>query len=390
MAALSLGHLSADLSQGALPAVLVFLKPVLHLSYTRTAVVVLVATLTASVAQPLFGIWSDRRRAVWLTWFGVGLGGIGIALAGLTPNYGVLLGLVAVSGLGIGAFHPEGMRAAHAASGRKRASGMALFSTGGNLGFSLGPLIASGAIAGLGLSGGVLLVVPAMLVAAILLAERDHLASIRPHTSEVEEGTDPQLAIRDQPGAFKLLQAVVALRSVAYFGLFTFIPLWEVHRGHSKSYGNLILSAVLLAGVAGTLVAGPLADRYGRKRVLVASLLLSPGLIAAYVVSGGFVGTVCVCLAGAVVISTFSVTIVMSQEYLPSRIALASGLSVGLAMGLGGIAAVILGGIADSIDLRTALFATAAGPALGVLLAVWLPHDPHRQHTRLAAATSAP
>jgi len=385
MAALSLGHLAADLSQGALPAVLVFLKPLLHLSYTKTAAVVLVGTLTSSVAQPLFGMWSDRRGAVWLTSFGVGLGGVGIAFAGLAPNYAVLLVLVALSGLGIGAFHPEAMKAAHGASGSRLASGMALFSTGGNLGFSLGPLIATGAIAGLGLAGGVLLLVPSAVVTGILISERHHLISIRLYAPEVRRG-----AVRDQRGAFTLLLAVVALRSVAFYGLFTFIPLWEVHRGHSKSYGNALLSAVLLAGVAGTLLAGPLADRYGRKRVLLASLLLSPGLIAAYVVSQGVLGTTCVCLAGAVVISTFSVTIVMSQEYLPSRIALASGLSVGLAIGLGGIAAVILGGIADSIDLRTALFATAVGPALAVLPAVWLPRDPSRKPARVAAATSAP
>lgn len=385
MASLSLGHLAADLSQGALPAVLVFLKPLLHLSYTKTAAVVLVATLTSSVSQPLFGLWSDRRRAGWLTSFGVALGGIGIAFAAVSPSYLVLLGLVALSGIGIGAFHPEAMKEAHGASGSRRASGMALFSTGGNLGFSLGPLIATGAIAGLGLSGGVLLLVPAAAVTVVLISERHRLTATRPQASEA-----PLLPVSDRRRAFNLLLAVVALRSVAYYGLFTFIPLWEVQRGHSKSYGNAILSAVLLAGVAGTLLAGPLADRYGRKRVLLASLLLSPGLIAAYVLSKGVLGTACVCLAGAVVISTFSVTIVMSQEYLPSRIALASGLSVGLAIGLGGVAAVILGGIADSIDLRTALFATAAGPALAVLLAVWLPYERGRQQAALAAATSAP
>jgi FSR family fosmidomycin resistance protein-like MFS transporter len=384
--ALSLGHLAADLSQGALPAVLVFLKPILHLSYTRTAAVVLVATLTSSVAQPLFGIWSDRRRAVWLTSLGVALGGFGIAFAALTPNYPVLLVLVAISGTGIGAFHPEAMKAAHEASGARRASGMALFSTGGNVGFSLGPLIATGAIGSLGLSGGLLLILPAMLVAGVLVAERRHLQLIRPpHAAGAPLGRGGDLN-----GAFMLLLAVVALRSVAFYGLFTFIPLWEVHRGHSKSYGNALLSAVLLAGVAGTLLAGPLADRFGRKRVLFASLLLSPGLIATYVITGGLLGTSCVCLAGAAVISSFSVTIVMSQEYLPSRIALASGLSVGLAIGLGGIAAVILGAIADSIDLQAALFATAAGPALGALLAVWLPRDPRRHPAQLSAATSAP
>ena len=387
MGTLSLGHLAADLSQGALPAVLVFLKPVLHLSYTMTAAVVLVGTLTSSVAQPFFGIWSDRRAAVWLTGFGVALGGVGIAFASLTPGYAVLLVLVGLSGLGVGAFHPEAMKLAHGASGSRRASGMALFSTGGNLGFALGPLLATGALAWLGLDGGLLLLVPAAAVAGILMAEGGHLGSIGDAETAAEVQSGPA---SDRRRAFTLLLVVVALRSVAFYGLFTFIPLWEVQLGHSKSYGNVLLALVLLAGVAGTLTAGPLADRYGRRRVLLTSLLLSPGLIAVYVVAGGFLGTVCVCLAGAVVISTFSVTVVMSQEYMPSRIALASGLSVGLAIGLGGIAAVILGAVADTVDLQTALYVTAAGPALGALLALGLPRDPRGRETLVATAAAVP
>jgi FSR family fosmidomycin resistance protein-like MFS transporter len=385
MGVLSLGHLSADLSQGALPALLVFLKPVLDLSYTMTAAVVLVATVTSSIAQPFFGMWSDRRAALWLTWTGVAVAGIGIAVAALSPTYALLLVLAGVSGLGVGAFHPEAMKLAHAASGTRRASGMALFSTGGNVGFSLGPLLASVGIAGLGLSGGLLLLVPAGIVVAILLAERSRLQTMAARDVPVAQAESG-----DQPGAFRLLLAVVVLRSVAFYGLFTFVPLWEVARGHSKSYGSTLLSVVLLAGVAGTLAAGPLADRYGRRWVLLGSLLLSPGLIALYVVSDSFLGTVAVCLAGAVVISTFSVTVVMSQEYLPSRIALASGLSVGLAIGLGGVAAVVLGGIADTIDLRTALLVTAAAPALAALLAIRLPRDPAQPVAQLSTAPSVP
>jgi FSR family fosmidomycin resistance protein-like MFS transporter len=116
-------------------------------------------------------------------------------------------------------------------------------------------------------------------------------------------------------------------------------------------------------------------------------MLLTPGLILLYVAAGGVLGAIAVCAAGAVIVSTFGVTIVLSQEYLPSRIAMASGMSVGLATGLGGIAAVALGAIADAVDLRTALIATAAGPALGVLVTLLLPSD-HRA-LRPAVATGS-
>jgi FSR family fosmidomycin resistance protein-like MFS transporter len=381
MGDLALGHLAADFAQGTVPALLVFLKPVLHLSYTMTAAVVLVATATSSLAQPFFGRWSDRRGAVWLMPTGVVLAGAGMALAAISPTYAVLLVLIGISGLGVGAFHPEAMKVAGHASGGKRASGMALFATGGNLGFALGPLLASAAISPLGTRGGLLLVVPGALVGAVLWREHGHLVHVRASRA-THTGDAPAV---DQTRAFRVLLAVIGLRSVAYYGLFTFVPLWEVSRGHSKSYGNTLLSLVLLAGVVGTLCAGPLADRYGRRLVLLVSLALSPGLVLLYVLVGGTLGAIAVCAAGAVIVSTFGVTIVLSQEYLPSRIAMASGMSVGLATGLGGVAAVLLGAIADAVDLRTALIATAAGPALGVLGALLLPGDRLAHRTPVAA-----
>jgi MFS transporter, FSR family, fosmidomycin resistance protein len=382
MTDLAAGHVAADFAQGALPALLVFLKPVLHLSYTMTAAVVLVATVTSSLAQPAFGHWSDRRGAVWLMPAGVFLAGAGVALAAVSPTYALLLVVIGISGLGVGAFHPEAMKVAGHASGARRASGMAFFATGGNIGFALGPLVASAAISPLGTTGGLLLVVPGVVVALHLLRERGYLTHIRSSRSGHAGG----VPAADRPDAFKLLLVVIGLRSVAYYGLFTFVPLWEVSRGHSKSYGNTLLSLVLLAGVAGTLIAGPLADRYGRRVVLLATLALAPGLVLVYVLVGGTIGAVAVCAAGAVVVSTFGVTIVLSQEYLPSRIAMASGMSVGLATGLGGIAAVALGAIADAVDLRTALIATAIGPAVGVLVTLMLPGDRRLQATPATAA----
>jgi len=365
------GHLAADLASGALPAVLVFLKPLLHLSYTKTGAVVLVATVTSSIAQPFFGRWSDRRTTTWLMPAGIAVAAIGIAVSPLMHNYVLLLVFVSVSGLGVGAFHPEAMKLARHVSGERRASGMAVFQTGGNLGIALGPLVAGVALAVVGSVGGLLLVIPGVFVAALLVRDFGLLGRARQAGHERAR----RVTTVDRPGAFRLLLVAIGFRSVAYYGLFTFVPLWEVAQGHSKSYGTALLSLVLFGGVIGTLCAGPLADRYGQKPVLVASLMLSPGLVAVFALVGGAVGAVAVCLAGAVIVSTFSVTTVMGQEYLPSRIAMASGMTVGLAMGLGGIGAVLLGVIADSVDLRAALLATAAGPALGALVALRLPGE---------------
>jgi FSR family fosmidomycin resistance protein-like MFS transporter len=369
MATLSVGHGATDLAQGAVPALLVFFVPKLDLSYTMAAAVVLVATFSSSIVQPAFGHWSDKRGAQWLLPGGVALAGTGIALAAVAPSYPLLLLAVLASGIGVAAFHPEGSKFASYVSGTRRASGMAVFSVGGNLGFALGPLIGSSLVVALGLEGGLLLVLPGLAVAALLLAEARYLAGFVPQGRRTGRGF-PE---RDRPGAFALLQGVVCLRSVAHYGLFTFVPLWEVSQGTTATAGTRLLSLFLLAGAIGTLIGGPLADRFGRRPVIVGSLGLAAPLIVVYVLVGGATGDVALILSGAAIISTFGVTTVLSQEYLPTRIATASGLSVGLAIGLGGLFAVSLGAVADSIDLQTAVLATALGPAVGALLALGLP-----------------
>ena len=166
---------------------------------------------------------------------------------------------------------------------------------------------------------------------------------------------------------------MIAFRSVAWFGLITFVPLWEVSLGNSKAHGSHLLSLMLLAGGVGTLAAGPLADRLGRRPVLIASLAVTAPLILVYVLVGGVPGAIALAFVGVCVISTFGVTMVMAQEYLPTRIGMASGLSIGLSIGLGGIAAVGLGALADSVDLRAAMYAAAAAPLVALVLATLLP-----------------
>ena len=381
MAALSSGHLATDLAQGALPALLPFLVVKFDLSYALAAALVLAGTLSSSIIQPAFGLWSDAKGALWLLPAGVALSGIGMALAAVAPSYPLVVAAIVLSGLGVAAYHPEGSKFANYVSGRRRASGMALFSIGGNVGFALGPLVAGTAALAVGLEGGMVVAVPALVIAAYLLAMRPYLAGFAP---DVETATRTA-AQPGEPRGMALLLAVIGLRSVAHMGLFTFVPLWEVAKGNGAAYGTRLLALFLLAGAAGTLGGGPLADRFGRRRVLLWSLVAATPLVLVYVAVGGALGSVALVLSGPVIIGTFGVTLVMSQEYLPARVGMASGLSIGLAIGSGGIAALVLGALADAIDLHTALFLTAAGPAIAVLLTLLLP--PSR---RVAAREPAP
>jgi FSR family fosmidomycin resistance protein-like MFS transporter len=370
MTALSAGHLATDFAGGALPALIPFLTAKYELSYTLAAVLVLASAISGSIVQPLFGLWSDRRGAIWLLPAGVATGGIGMALAAASPAYWLAVVFIAVSGLGTAAYHPEGSKFAACVSGRRRASGMSLFSIGGNLGFGLGAFATTPLVVALGLDGGLLLAVPCVAVAGVLLWLVPYLLGFVPARE-----TRARTVGDDDRRALVLLLVVIAFRSLACYGLLTFVPLWEVSLGHSKSHGNHLLSLMLLAGGVGTLAAGPIADWIGLRTVLlVANVAICP-LMLVFVLVGGVSGAVALAFAGVAVIGTFGTTMVMAQQYLPRHLGMASGLSIGFSIGLGGIAAVILGAIADSVDLRTALYVSSAAPAAAVLLTVLLPRE---------------
>jgi FSR family fosmidomycin resistance protein-like MFS transporter len=245
---------------------------------------------------------------------------------------------------------------------------MSLFSIGGNLGVALGAVSAAPVMLLLGRWGGVLLALPSVVVAVLLLRSLRYLQSFAP-----ERRTGHARVGEDRLGAFALLLGVVTARTVGWFGLLTFVPLWAVELGRSESYGSNLLALMLFAGGAGTLAVGPLADRIGRRPVLVASVVSVPPLTLVYVALGGTVGVVALALVGVCVVGTFGLIQVMTQEYMPNRLGLASGISIGFAIGLGGVAAAALGAVADAVDLEAALYVSATVPALAIPLALLLP-----------------
>ena len=172
MAALSAGHGATDFANGALPALLPFFVDRFSLSYTLAAALILASAASSSLIQPLFGAWSDRRGALWLLPAGVAVAGIGIALAAAAPSYWLVCVLVVVSGLGVAAYHPEGSKFAAYASGRRRASGMSLFSIGGNIGYALGPTLTTPLVLWLGLRGELLVLAPCLGIAVEVRGRR--------------------------------------------------------------------------------------------------------------------------------------------------------------------------------------------------------------------------
>jgi FSR family fosmidomycin resistance protein-like MFS transporter len=380
MAALSGGHLAVDFASGSVPALIPFLTDKFHLSYTLAAVLLLAATLSSSLVQPAFGLWSDRASALWLIPGGIVLAAVGVAAAMVAPVYPLVVLLVFAGGIGVAAFHPEGAKLALYASGEKRASGMSYFNIGGNLGYALGAFVTGQLVLQWGLAKGTLAMVPVVAAAVVLMRASHYLRTLHP-SPERQAGLDGE----DRPAAMGLLAIIISVRSIAWFGLLAFVPLWLEAHGHSKETANRLLFLMLMAGAVGTIVLGPVADAIGlRRTLLITQAAISP-LILLFVFVGGVAGVVAVSLVGVCVVGTYGITMVLSQLYLPRHVGIASGLSIGLAMGIGGISAVVLGAVADAIDLKSALVASAIAPLLGLFVCFRLP-APLRSEERVTAA----
>lgn len=391
LAQLSYGHFATDLSQGALPALLPLFKSQYHLSYTEVGIVVLIANISSSVIQPAFGVLSDRVRMRWLMPLGALMAGTGIVLAVTASHFAVMIAMIFLCGLGVAAFHPEGYKFAGLASGAGRATGMSYFSVGGNLGFGFGPAAASVALHFAG-PRGILYVLAFSVSAAVLLWQ---VASPR-RRDQLEGEWRPDAAgaaVRGRPAApptsgaartmLALLVAFVILRSWVSVGQSSFIPLYFTGVRHlTPTYAGIMVSLFLGAGSIGTLLGAIAADRWGRRRMLIVSMIVLPPLLWVMPRAVGPVAMAAALVAGMAAVSTFVVVMVMAQAVIPERIGLISGLIIGFAVGTGGVGTTFLGVIADHWGVLRALDMTALLPLPALVIALLLPPDPPGERNR--------
>lgn len=354
---------------GALPALLPLFVREYQLTDLAASMILGASLLASSATQPLFGVVADRRAAPWLLWGGVAVAAVAMAAVAGAGSYPAVLGLVVAGGLGIAAYHPEAARVANRISGGRPATGLAWFMVGGNAGFAAGPLVAALAIPVLGIGTTVVFLVPAAAVVGLLLVRRDRLSP--PVHRREDAHTRPEAHV---PGLVLLL-VVTTLRTWTQFVLLALVPLLLVReRGASDAVGGLSVFAFSFGGALGTLVGAGIANRFGGRRMLMWTMpaaapfaamtvrLSVPGVIAAMFVTG------------FILMASFSVTVAMGQEYLPSRLALAAGLMIGFgAIGSAPPGLALFGALADAAGRETAILAVATLPLLGGALAAFLP-----------------
>lgn len=373
---LALGHLVIDVNQGSLPAILPFLKGIHGLSYAEAGVIMLAANITSSIIQPLFGYLSDRTARRWLLPLSVFVSGLGLGLTGVAAGYGALLLLVVFMGLGVAAYHPEGYKTAAAVAGDRKATALSWFSLGGNAGIALGPPVITTLVTSVGIAGSLGMVAPATIVTLLLLAALPVLA--RPLPPAAKAGA-PARGV-NMPRAMALLILVVIIRSWTQLGFTTFVPFYYVDylQADPRLVGPLLF-VFLGAGAVGTVIAGPLADRWGPRPFMTWVFIAAAPFGVLFLSTSGVLAFVALGLFGAVLVSTFTISVVLGQAYLPRHAGMASGLIVGFAIGAGGLGVTFLGWVADHWGLPTALWISAVMPLAGFVAALFLPRPRERE-----------
>ncbi|MGW0785714.1 MFS transporter [Streptomyces sp. NPDC002913] len=365
---LSVGHACVDVYQGAVAALIPFFVADRHYSYAVASGIVLAASLLSSVAQPVFGALTDRWAMPWLLPVSTLLSGIGIALSGMSGSYGLTLVFVAISGIGVAAYHPESARVARLVSQGSH-SAMSWFSLGGNIGFALAPIMVAVAIGYGSLSWTPALVLPALVGAAVCVPVLQLLGRRQAGASAAVPVTGA-----DDVASFVKLSLAVVFRSIVFTGLSTFISLYAQQSMHGSTIaGTAALFLLFLGGAVGSVLGGYLANRYDRVRVSRWSYLVSIVAVAGVIYTPGPAMFFFVALTSAGLYVPFSLQVTLGQDYLPSRIGTASGVTLGLTVSIGGLISPLLGRLADTTSLQTALTPLIAMPALSWLLFRALP-----------------
>lgn len=381
--ALSLSHLLNDTIQSLLPAVYPLLKENYGLSFSQIGLITFVFQFTASLLQPLVGYFTDRQPRPWSLPVGMGITLVGLALLSHAGNYPFILVSSALVGLGSSIFHPEASRLARLASGGKHGFAQSIFQVGGNLGSSLGPLLAALVVMSHG-QAHILWFTLLAFAGIVLLAwvsrwYSAHLAELRRAPKAAAPARLPL-----SPGRTAFIIAILAaLIFSKYFYLASFTSYYTFYLIHkfdvSAQHAQLFLFLFLFAVAAGTIIGGPVGDRFGRKLVIWVSILgVAP--FSLLLPHASLAGTaVLTLIIGVILASAFSAILVYAQELVPGKVGLVSGLFFGFAFGMGGIGSALLGRLADHTSIEHVFALCAYLPLIG-LLAAFLPNLDRHTH----------
>jgi MFS transporter, FSR family, fosmidomycin resistance protein len=363
---LMLGHFTIDSHVGLLAVLYPLLIDRFGLNLTTVGLVSLAYTGVSSLSQPLFG-WLADRSGTRLIGLALIWTATMFALSGFTPTFGLLVLLVGLAGLGSGAYHPLGaLNASAVIPAPLRNTAMSIYVTGGTLGVALGPLLGAVLFSLFGMRGTAFMLLPGLTIGIWLLYD------MRARAWQ-EHGATTTRTVARAPIPLVPLLAVIGMmmsRSWMVFSLESFIPSWYASLGYSASFYGPLATTVVLASAAGTVGCGSLADRYGRKAVIIATLVLSIPAVVLFARFPGPLGFLSGALVGLSAASTGPLMLVMAQQLMAGRAGMASGLILGLGFVTGAIGVPITGMLADAygmpvaIELQVLLIVATIGLAL--------------------------
>ncbi len=371
-------HLLNDTLQAVIPAMFPILEDSLGLTFTQLGLIAFTLNMVASVLQPVIGMYTDKRPMPYALPIGLTSSMFGMLGLAFASNFAMILISVFFIGIGSATFHPEGSRVAYLAAGPRRGFAQSIFQVGGNAGQALAPLITALILVPLGQFGSIWFTLVAAVAVAFLLYiakwYKERLFIMKERSKQTPEQA-PNIPKKAVSFAIIMLIFIVFARSWYQNALSNFYQFYAIEKyGLTIAEAQLYIFTFLLAGAIGTFIGGPLADRFGKRTIILFSLLSPAPLALLLPFMPGWVAIVFLGLIGLFLMSSFSVAVVYAQELVPGKIGMMSGLIVGLAFGMGAIGSVALGSLIDVVGLKTTMIAVSPLPLLG-LLTYLLPSD---------------
>jgi FSR family fosmidomycin resistance protein-like MFS transporter len=373
LAAISFCHFLNDMVQSLIPAIYPLLKNAFHLDFGQIGLITLTGQTTASLLQPLVGLYTDRRPKPYSLTAGMGFTLVGLLLLSLAVSFGKILVAVALVGVGSAVFHPESSRVARMASGGQHGLAQSLFQVGGNAGSALGPLLAAFIVLPRGQSSIAWFSLAALLAIIVLAnvgtwSKKHRAAKAKSPAAHMEHR--PALSSRKVVLSVAILIALVFSKYFYLASLITYYTFYLIQKFHvSVQNAQVHLFVFLGAVAAGTIIGGPIGDRFGRKYVIWGSILgVLPFTLLLPYANLFWTGILSVVI-GLILASAFSAILVYAQDLIPGKVGMISGLFFGLAFGMGGVGAALLGELADHTSVDFVYKVCAFLPVIGLLTA---------------------
>ncbi|MDR4946189.1 MFS transporter [Neobacillus cucumis] len=371
-------HLLNDAIQAVVPAMFPILEKSMGLTFTQLGIIAFSLNMVSSVMQPVVGFFTDKKPMPFALPIGLTFTLFGILGLGFADNFAMIVLSVIFIGLGSAVFHPEGSRVAYMAAGNKRGLAQSIYQVGGNTGQALAPLITALILVPLGQIGASWFTIVAAIAVILLIYIANWYQQrllVPPRVKKKDVKTGNVGLSKDVKNTLAFILLLIFARTWYTSGITNFYTFYAIKEyAFSIKESQVFLFAFLVSGAVGTFFGGPLSDRFGKKNIISFSMLATVPFSVIIPHVPPTLAFIFLVLTGFILMTSFSVTVVYAQELVPGKIGTMSGLTVGLAFGMGAIGSVGLGSIADWIGLQSMITWLGFLPLLG-LIAFLLPSD---------------